>query len=95
MGFKPEIIARHLIQRRPYFRGFPIDRLALEGRRGVIREIEAGRYRPRPRGRLERPDPFRAPEEPARIPGFGTFREKPSIFPGVGRNKPRQFNKLI
>lgn len=38
IGYRTEEIARHLRQRRSYF-NFPIDRLAIEGRRGVAKEI--------------------------------------------------------
>jgi len=94
MGFSSDVIAQHLLRRRLYFRGFPIDRFVFEGRRGVAREIEAGRFRPRETRRPERPL-FRTPE---RKGGWGIFPrpvEGPSIFPGRGRERPRMFNPRV
>jgi len=97
IGIPRDVIGRHLSARRTYFR-FPIDRFALEGRRGVAEEIRAGRFTPRTTRRPEPRDPFRAPEERS---GWGIFprpkgpREGASIFPGLGREMPRRFNPRI
>ncbi len=92
MGLKSETIARHLFARRSYFRGFPIDKFVLEGRRGVLREIKAGRFRPRA---VERPrEPlFRKPTERVTLPGMG--KNKPSIFPGRSRRPMKTFSRRI
>ena len=96
MGFPKEVIGRHLYARRSYF-GFPIDRFALEGRRGVAKEIEAGRFRPMATRRPEEREPIRAPTE--RKPWGGLLpsrgRSGPSIFPSRGKRPLREFNRRI
>lgn len=92
IGFKPEVIGRHLYARRTYF-GFPIDRFALEGRKGVAREIESGRFTPRRTLRPETPSPIRSPEEPVSF--FPKSRGMPAIFPGSRNARVRRFNPRI
>lgn len=88
MGFRTDVIVRHLAQRRPYFGGFPIDRFAIEGRRGVAEEIREGRFRPRETRRPQERDPIRAPEEPVHI--MPTGRRWVNDIPGV--RKPKRFS---
>lgn len=87
MNFQRESIGNHLIKRRGTFEGFPIDRFALEGRRGVAEEIREGRFRPRA---IRRPveEPIRAPERPVSI--LPTGRRWVNELPGV--KKPRRFS---
>ena len=95
MGFESHIIAKHLMARRSYFGGFPIDRFVFEGRKGVAKEIEAGRFRPRGT-RRPREELFRSPTDKVTLPGFGRRENKPSIFPGIGkRQKPRVFSRRV
>lgn len=97
LGFRSEQIGRHLFNRRSYFGGFPIDRFAIEGRRGVAKEIERGRFIPRATRRPEPRDPFRTPTEPQHILP-GRPEGPPSWLPGLGKGGRRplkEFNRRI
>ncbi len=90
MGFPKEVIGRHLYNRRTYF-GFPIDRFALEGPRGVAEEIREGRFRPEATRRPMERDAIRAPDEPVHIMPTGRrwINEIPGVRKQRGRFSPR------
>lgn len=90
MGISRQAIRDHLWHRRSYFGGFPIERFAEEGIKGLREEVREGRFVPRYRG-VRREEPlFRAPrtgEKPHIFPRPKRIGEGPTIFPMPGRRR--------
>lgn len=73
IGYRKEVVASHLVRRRSYFGGFPIERLAIDGVKGVREGLREGTFKIKP---IERP----------REPTFRTREGKASLFPGLRKN---------
>ncbi len=84
MGISRQAIRDHLWHRRSYFGGFPIERFAEEGIKGLREEVREGRFVPRYRG-VKREEPLfpvpRAREKPHILPRPKRLGEGPTIFP--------------